>query len=456
MSFIGKSFAVWSLSSLLLAYPSLAADRLSSEIKKIQNEISKNRAAYKNLHELSVDIGPRLGGSPAAARAVAWGVAKFKSYKLDRVWTQPVEVPRWVRGTVEKASITIDGATIPLALTALGRSAGTKGLDAPVIEVHSLAEAQALGEQARGKIIFFNRPMDPSLADTFAAYGQAVDQRAGGANVASKLGAVATLVRSMTTLPDDDHPHAGGTSFKADVKPIPAAALSTHAANILSKKLLEAPGLILHLELSAETLPPVISQNVIGEIKGRELPNEFVVVGGHLDSWDLGQGAHDDGAGVVQSMDVCRAIKHLRLKPKRTIRCVLFMSEELGGIGGQEYARQAKLNQERHVMAVESDRGGFEPEKFSIEGHEDMLPFLSQNLAKFAGTGIKSFYMGGSGTDVEPLSELGALTMELVPNPKHYFDFHHAASDRFEAVNELELKHGAAAMATMVLIFANR
>lgn len=445
------------LGCLAFASASFAA---TSDIKKLQNEITGNRAAYKNLHELSVDIGPRLSGSPGAAKAVDWGVAKFKSYKLDRVWTQPVEVPHWVRGlpdkTIERASITVNGTIIPLAVTALGRSAGTKGLDAQVIEVQSLAEAQALGEKARGKIIFYNRPMDPNLADTFAAYGQAVDQRYAGANVASKLGAVASLVRSMTTLPDDDHPHSGGTSFKSDVRPIPAAALSTHAANVLSKKLKENPALQLHLELTAETLSPVISHNVIGEVTGQVLPNEFVVVGGHLDTWDLGQGAHDDGAGVVQSIDVCRAIKKLGLKPKRTVRCILFMSEELGGYGGQEYAKQAKLNNEKHIMAVESDRGGFDPVKFSIDGHEETLPFLKENLPKFAGTGIQSFYAGGSGTDVEPLSDLGALTMELVPDPKHYFDFHHAATDRFEVVKEHELKRGAAAMATVVWIYANQ
>ena len=234
MSFVVRLSGILVSSGLLLASSGMAADRLSSDVKKLQNEIIKNRAAFKNLHELSVDIGPRLGGSASAARAVTWGVAKFKSYKLDRVWTQPVEVPQWVRGSIEKASISVDGAIIPLAVTALGRSAGTKGIDAPVIEVHSLAEAQALGEQARGKIIFYNRPMDPNLADTFEAYGKAIDQRSAGANTASKLGAVASLVRSMTTLPDDDHPHAGGTSFKPDVKPIPAGALSTHAANILT------------------------------------------------------------------------------------------------------------------------------------------------------------------------------------------------------------------------------
>lgn len=455
MTYMKLSVTVFLLTSTTFAAPIFAAEERSSDIKKIQNDILSSRAAYKNLHELSIGIGPRLGGSPAAARAVDWGVAKFNSYKLDRVWKQPVEVPHWVHGPVEKAYITVDGNKIPLAITALGRSAGTKGLDAPVIEVHSLLEAQAMGESARGKIIFYNRPMDPNLADAFTAYGYAVDQRSAGANVASKLGAVASLVRSMTTLPDDDHPHAGGTSFKPDVKPIPAAALSTHAANILSEKLKQSPGLKLHLELDAETLPPVISYNVIGEIKGRELPNEFVVVGGHLDSWDLGQAAHDDGAGVVQSMDVCRAIKQLHLKPKRTIRCILFMSEELGGYGGQEYARQAKLHQERHTMAVESDRGGFAPEKFSIDGDESMLTFLTQNLDKFTGTGIRAFYAGGSGTDVEPLSEIGALTMELVPQSKHYFDVHHAATDRFEAVNEQELKRGAAALATVVLMFAN-
>lgn len=433
-----------------------AETALATDIQNIQKDIIENGISHKDLRELAVDIGPRLSGSAAATMAVNWTVAKMQSYLLDRVWKQPVEVPHWVRGTTEKAHIITASGPVPLALAALGRSGGTAGLDAPVIEVRSLDEVRALGEKVRGKIIFYNRPMDPNLPNPFTAYGQAVDQRSSGPYVAAKQGAVAVLVRSMTTLLDDDHPHTGGTSFRSDTTPIPAAALSTHAANVLSKKLKETPGLSVHMELSAQTLPNVISHNVIGEIQGTGLPGEIVLVGGHLDSWDLGQGAHDDGAGVTQSMDVCRTIKRLGLKPRRTIRCVAFMAEEYGGYGGEEYAKQAKLAQEKHVMAIESDRGGFAPQKINIDGNANDIAFMNQYLSQFTSTGIQSFVVGSSGTDVEPLKPLGTLTMELIPDPKHYFDVHHAATDLFAAVNELELKQGSAALASIVYIYANR
>jgi hypothetical protein len=385
---------------------------------------------------------------------VDWAVAKLQAYQLDRVYRQPVMVPRWERGSREAAHIITNAGSINLAITALGRSAGTPGLTAQVIEVQSLDEVRSLGAAVQGKIVFYNRPMNPELEDPFEAYGQAVDQRSRGPSLAASLGAAAVLVRSMTTLPDDDHPHTGATSFKDGIRPIPAAALSTHAANILSEQLKVNPTLQITLELSARNLSDVISYNVIGEITGSAKPEEIILVGGHLDSWDLAQGAHDDGAGVVQTMDVCRAIKGLGLRPLRTIRCVLFMTEELGGIGGDEYAKQAAANHEHHMMAVESDRGGFAPQKFSVDGSTRDIQSILAWMPDFADLGIQDIYQGDAGTDVAPLKKLGALTMELIPDPKHYFDYHHAATDTFEAVDGNELKAGAAALATMVYHFA--
>jgi hypothetical protein len=444
--------ALISATSLVLVPASGRAD----DLQNLKSNIMNDGTCYTDLRELTRDIGPRLSGSIGAERAVDWSVAKLNSYHLDRVWKQPVQVPHWERGTNERAVIMGGAAPISLAVAALGRSAGTPGIDAQVIEVQSLDEVRALGSRVRGKIVFYNRPMDPTLEDAFTAYGRAMDQRTQGPALASSLGAVAVLVRSMTTLPDDDHPHTGGTSFRSGATPIPAAALSTHAANVLSQELKNRPDLTAHIDLSAKTLPDVTSHNVIGEITGSVIPDEIVLVGGHLDSWDLAQGAHDDGAGITQSIDVCRAIKQLGLRPRRTVRCVMFMAEEPGGIGGEEYARQAGLAHEKHIMAVESDRGGFAPKKFSVDGTPSVLSDLRTWLPDFADTGVSDFYQGGSGTDVEPLAALGALTMEIIPDSTHYFDFHHASNDVFEAVNEKDLKTAAAALATMVYKFADR
>ena len=454
MSLIKFNRALTAAAIFILSSPVAAQDVES--LKALQNNVMVSGTSYEDLRELTTNIGPRPSGSDNAARAVEWAVAKMKSYGLDKVWTQPVQVPKWVRGNTEIAAI-IEGETrTQLMVAALGRSAGTKGLDSAVIEVRSLDEARELGEKARGKIIFYNRPMDATLDDTFAAYGRAMDQRSSGPNLASRLGASAVLVRSLTTLQDDDHPHTGATYFSAGVTPIPAAALSTHAANILSARLKANPELIVHLELSAETHADVTSYNVIGEIRGRELPDEIVLVGAHLDSWDLGRGAHDDGAGVTQSIDICRAFKHLNIVPRRTIRCVLFMAEEPGGIGGEEYALQAKNLSERHIMAVESDRGAFTPKKFSVDGSSEDLDLINSWLPLFEGTGIESIYLGGSGTDVEPLAALGTLTMEIVPDSKLYFDYHHAATDQFEAVSKIELTKGTSALMTMVYQFSEK
>ena len=442
--------------SLGLSTLAFSEDRIPAGVSAIQQEISAHSSAYEDLRELTSQIGPRPSGSANAERAVAWGIAKMQSYHFAKVVKQPVTVPHWVRGNNEKASIMGVGAAIPLAVAALGRSGGTPGIDSEVIEVKSLDEVRALGAQVHGKIVFYNRPMDPSLPDTFTAYGRAMDQRTSGPSTAARLGAVAVLVRSLTTLADDDHPHTGGTYFPSGVDAIPAAALSAHAANILSQNLHDHPNLKVHLELSASTLPDLTSYNVIGEVTGREIPNEIVLVGGHIDSWDLAQGAHDDGTGVTQTLDVCRALIKLDIHPRRTVRCVLFMTEEMGGIGADEYAKQAEFGQEHHVMAVESDRGGFAPEKFSVNGSAQQVQDINSNIGLFAGTGIQSVYQGGAGTDVDPLASQGTLTMELVPNSAHYFDYHHAATDRFEAVDATELKNGASALATMVYYFAEK
>lgn len=429
-----------------------ASDPVADVTAALNHEVMASGTAYENLRELT-SLGHRLSGTANAERAVQWAKAKFEAYGFDSVTLQPVVVPHWIRGNHELGSVVSNNQTTSLNLAALGGSAGTAGVTAGVIEVQSLSEVSRLGAAVRGKIIFYNRPMDPTLANKFQAYSGAVDQRSSGPRTAAGLGAVAVLVRSMTTLDNDDFPHTGMTNFSGGTR-IPAAALSTRSANQLSEVLRGDPTAQVHLELSAEVLPSVTSYNVYADYLGDSLPNEYVVVGGHLDSWDLGQGAHDDGAGVVQSIEVVRALKALNIRPKRTVRVVLFMSEENGASGAREYAKQASLKNEKHVAALESDEGGFAPTGFS-GAFGSMRSRIDLWQAYLNPVGPMIFQNGEAGTDVDPLASLGAICYGLNPDSTHYFDYHHAANDRFEAVDKTDLHRGAAAMAIMTYLFAN-
>jgi carboxypeptidase Q len=441
----------------VLAARANADDPLVDVTRKIAAETTTNGKAYANLRELTT-IGPRLSGSEGAAQAIQWAKQKLESCGCDRVLLQPVMVPHWTRGDVERATVTSSLDPIALKVTALGPSVGTPpaGVQAGVVEVHSLDEVEKLGAAVRGKIVFYNRPMTAGGKGGFGSYGRTVDQRYRGAAVAARQGAVAVLVRSMTALPDDNNPHTGMLRYEKNVAMIPAAALSTHSANKLSALLKSDPKLTVKLQLSAAQHQDVSSFNVVGELTGRDLPQEYVVVGGHLDSWDLATGAHDDGTGVVQSIEVVRALKALGLRPRRTIRAVLFMAEEFGGIGAEEYARQAKAKGEKHFAAIESDSGGFAPVGFGVSGSDQQVAAVKRfapYLGLFHADSIKT---GGGGTDIEPLRPLGAVTIGYIPDSTHYFDFHHSARDRIEAVNIEELQGGAAAMTTLTYLLAEK
>jgi hypothetical protein len=432
-----------------------ADDPLAEATRKIAAEITQNGKAYADLRELTA-MGPRLSGSEGAAKAIEWAKRKMESYGFDRVTLQAVMVPHWTRGTVEQATATSSSRQTSLKVAALGNSVGTPmdGVEAGVVEVQGLDEVKNLGAAVRGKIVFYNRPMNPKRKNTFRAYGEAVDQRVAGASAAAKQGAVAVLVRSVTTLSDEDYPHTGVLNYEKDVDMIPAAALSTHSANQLSALLKSDPKLTLSLKLSAAQHKPVPSFNVIGEVAGRDLQQEYVVVGGHLDSWDLATGAHDDGAGVVQSVEVLRALKALGLRPRRSVRAVLFMAEEFGGNGAQEYANQVKAKREKHIAAIESDRGGFAPVGFEVEGDVRQVARVARWGRYLVPLHADSIEKGGSGSDVAPLGPLGAVPIGYIPDSTHYFDFHHSARDRIEAVNAKELNQGAAAMAVLTYLIA--
>ena len=417
-----------------------------------------NGHAYQWLDYLTNRIGSRLSGSLGAERAVAWTKSELDALGLDRVYLQPVKVPKWVRGAKEFALIeTAPGITFNVPITALGGSVATPsvGLKAPVVEVQGIEDLKALGRtQIEGKIVFFNRPMQADLISTFQAYSGCVDQRYSGALEASAYGAVGVIVRSMN-LRLDDLPHTGAMSYgdQAVSNRIPAAAISTNAADKLSKLLKLEPNLKFLFRQQCRTYPDVWSHNVIGEITGSEFPNEIIVVGGHLDSWDLGDGAHDDGAGVVQSMEVLRLFKVTGYKPKRTIRVVLFMNEENGIRGGNAYADNALLTGERHVFALESDAGGFTPRGFSFNCSEEEFAQVESWKPLFKPYLIHYFEQGGSGADIRLLKNKYNVLAGLRPDSQRYFDHHHAENDTFDAVNKRELELGAATMTSLIYLY---
>ena len=426
-------------------------------LKRIYNSALTNSKCYAWLDDLSNDIGSRLSGSAGAEKAVVYTKAALEKLGLDRVYLQEVMVPHWVRGEKEVAYILINNKKIVVPVCALGGSIATSksGLTAEVIEVHSIKELSDLGiEKIKGKIVFYNRPMDNSQIESMHAYGGAVDQRYAGAKEASKFGAVATIVRSMN-LRLDDFPHTGAQSYGDIPKSqyIPTAAISTNGAELLSKMLQQNANLKFYLKQSCQTLDDVLSYNVIGEIKGSEHPEKIMVVGGHLDSWDLADGSHDDGAGVVQSMEVLNIFKNLGYKPKNTIRVVLFMNEENGGKGGKKYEEVSKANNENHIFALESDAGGFTPRGFTFDSDESNLAKAESWKPLFEPYLIHSFTKGHGGSDIDPLTSKKIVKVGLHPDSQRYFDYHHAANDKFDAVNKRELELGAATMASLIYLF---
>ncbi|MGB1042784.1 MAG: M20/M25/M40 family metallo-hydrolase [Tenacibaculum sp.] len=427
----------------------------STQIKQIFNTALTQGKSYEWLRDLTQNIGSRLSGSEGAAKSVIWGEKLMKEIGLDSVWLQPVMVPHWVRGEKEVANYTVNGTTINVPICALGGSIATpkNGITAELIEVKSLEEAKKLGDKAKGKIVFFNGAFDNTLINTFKAYGGCVGQRYGGAAAVGKFGAKAVIVRSMTN-GIDDYPHTGSMGY-GDIPSseyIPTAAISSRAAENLSKHLKENPNLQFYFKQSCKTLPDAPSHNVVGEIKGSENPDKIMVIGGHLDSWDLGDGAHDDGTGIVQSLEVAYLLKKNNIKPKNTIRIVFFMNEENGLRGATEYARLAKLNKELHIGALESDAGGHTPRGFSIDANDKNRKLLQSWKKLLAPYGLHDITAGGGGADIGPLKDDHVTLVGYRPDSQRYFDYHHAASDTFDKVNKRELELGSASMTSLIYL----
>ena len=445
------------LSSFTLIGQSTEEDVDAFYIKKIFNEAFLNSSCYDWLSYLSDRIGGRLAGSPEAAAAVEYTFQMMDTLGMDSVWLQPCMVPHWVRGAKEEVRIVNSKkGSFDLNGVALGNSVGSGpgGVAGEVVEVQSLDEVDELGRDAlEGKIVFYNRPMDPTQVYTFNAYGSAVDQRVFGASRAGKYGAVGVVIRSMTNKLDDV-PHTGSTVYEEDGGKIPVVAISTNDSEMLSTLLADAP-VELYMRTDCKILEDKPSYNVIGEITGSEFPDEIILVGGHLDSWDIGGGAHDDGAGCVHSLEVINILKNLGYQPQRTIRCVMFMNEENGLAGGRAYWAASDEAGEYHMAAIESDRGGFTPRGFSVDGDEsifnDRFSKLADWLPLLKPYGLE-FSKGGSGADISGLKSQKGMLFGFLPDSQRYFDFHHTGADVLSAVNKRELEMGAAAMASLVYL----
>ena len=456
MRFLPRLFLT-SLVAVLLVPSMFAAEDPAADaqmLRSIYTAALTTSPAYENLRELTTKFPGRLSGSKNLEGAVQWSRSLLEKTGADRTELQPVMVPHWERGAPESVRYFSRQfvSPAPLAALALGGSVPTPtgGLTAPVVELHSLAELKTT--DVKGKIVFFNRPMNPVHIFTGLAYGEAGDQRNQGPGEAGKHGAVGALVRSLT-LALDDVPHTGNTTYQPDVPRIPAAALSTVAADKLSAALKADPALTVSMEIHSQWFDDAPSHNVIGEIKGSVFPEKIILVGGHLDSWDIVPGAHDDGAGCVQSIEVLRLLKVVGYAPRHTLRVVLFTNEENGLMGATAYSTAAKEKNEIHVLALETDSGGFQPRGFNLGNPAGNAHELAARwLPLFAPYGIHFFRAGTGGADVGPLLAHGATVAGLTPDSQRYFDLHHTTRDSIAQVNPRELQLGAAAMASLVYL----
>ena len=422
----------------------------SSVVKGFYSEALSTAQAYNDLYYLCKKIGHRIAGSEAADKAIVWGDSVLKSIPADNVFLMPVKVPKWKRGKKEYAAIYVGKKKTEIPLRALGGSVGTNGtLKAEVVEVKDFEDLKAKGNQVKGKIVFINKAFDPAIINTGSAYGNTSPIRTNGASEAAKYGAVGCIIRSLTSA-DDKFPHTGAMRYKDDVTKIPAAALSSLDAHFLHEALQSNKKILFEMRMECERFDSVMQSNVIGEIKGSVYPEKIIVVGGHLDSWDVGEGAHDDGTGIVQSMEVLRIMKATGYKPACTIRAVLYINEEFGNDGGETYAKVAKEKGWEHVAAIESDGGGFTPKGFSCDAQDTQVEWAKSLMPFFEPYNLYSFKRGWSGVDIGPLKNGSTMLFALMVDGQRYFDFHHTDNDRFENVNKRELELGAASMASLV------
>lgn len=450
-------YKIFSTLLLLLIYGNCFAQTTDEYfIKKISDEIFTNSKAYDNLRMLTKTIGPRLAGSAQMYKAEEWSYDLLKATGSENTYKQACMVPRWIRGGKDRAVATLPGSKEKsLDIVALGNSKGTNGklLKAPVILINSFDELEQRKSEVKGKIIFYNYKFDPRFVETFKSYGDAVKYRGmQGTSKAAKYGAVATIVRSMSH-EVGNNPHTGATWYDSAYQQNPAVATGLRDADWLADKLSSNIPVTVQLSTNGHFLPDVQGHNIIGEMKGAQFPEEIIVLGAHLDSWDNCEGAHDDGAGVTQAIEILRTFKALNYQPKRTIRFVLFANEENGTRGARKYAEEAEAKKEKHIFALESDAGAFTPRGFHFDVTETQFDKLKKWAALFEPYGGSTFMNDGEGgVDISFLKKLGTPLSGLAPDSQRYFDIHHSRADVFESVNKRELELGAVNMAALVYL----
>jgi carboxypeptidase Q len=421
----------------------------SVQFAAISTEVLNYGKSYTELKDLTKNIGHRLSGSESYEKAVKWAEQKLRDAGADKVWLQEVMVPVWVRGKESLQIKTSNGKWKSLKMLSLGNSEGTGGKDVSgeIIMVKSMKEYEKLSpEQVKDKIVFFNYPFSQSYIETFRGYSDAAKYRTTAASLTARKGGKFAIIRSLSSA-FDDVPHTGAMRYENDKK-IPAVAIGNTVANELAE-LLQLQKITAKLNSNCGMKGEKLSHSVIGEITGKK-DKSIIVVGGHLDSWDVGEGAHDDGAGIVQSIEVLRTFKKLGIQNNHTIRVVCFANEENGVKGGIQYGKTAKESNERHLFAIESDAGGFTPRGISLNMDEVKRKQIQSWKDHFLPYGVYDFKETYSGTDLYPLHDMGIPTAELVPDSQRYFDIHHTEEDTFEKVNRRELLLGAVAMTQLI------
>ncbi|HEX8336000.1 MAG TPA: M28 family metallopeptidase [Pyrinomonadaceae bacterium] len=429
--------------------PRVRIEQYRERASRIIGAALTSDVAYRRLAWLTDRIGHRLAGSEALERGIAWAVAEMRRDGLDNVRAEKVKVPHWVRG--EESLELLEPEKRQLPMLGLGNSVGTppEGLTAEAVVVRNFEELDALGERVRGKIVVYNVP--------FTTYGQTVAYRGSGASRAAKHGAVAALVRSITPV-SLQTPHTGSLRYAdGETRHIPAAAVTIEGAELLQRMYDRGERPRVRLKMGAHFLPDADSANVIAELKGTERPEEIVLVGGHFDSWDVGQGAHDDGGGCIVSWEVARLLKALNLRPRRTIRVVLFTNEENGVRGGNAYRDAYKADAARHVLAIESDSGVYRPTGFGLS--EQATPQARADIREIAKllSGIRADRIDpdGGGVDIGPMMREGVTGASLNVDGSHYFDIHHTHADTFDKVSPQELAACVAAMTVLAYVVAD-
>lgn len=411
--------------------------------------------AYENLRELCSDAPGRLVGSPASERAIQILKAKVELLNPDTCYQQKYTTSSWRCNKPAQATALFGTKKLPLNVVNLGLSVSTlgDGLQAPVIEVPSFQALDSLGAKSvKGKIVFFNNPMNNASVRTFSAYGDGVDVRFSGASKASQYGAVGVLVRSMSTEPDD-FPHTGVSKFDKGVKQIPNLSISTNDANKLSELIRQHKGVEVRMTSNTEIIANVQTSNIIAEIRGSVHPEKIILIGAHMDTWQNTQGAHDDGAGCVQIIDVFRIFKALNLQPVNTIRLVLFMDEEMYQSGSKVYSSFVGDEKKEHIACIESDAGGLLPTGFGIDcDNESVVQSIKNLTAKMFDFGIYLTDKSHAGVDIGPLKDYGYPLIGLSTNSQRYFEYHHSAKDTFDQVSRREMQLGTAAIAGLVYL----